>query len=244
MEKFGKIFLILIVTMLLGIKNINAQEFYFTNNNGVNFTEREYNYVTQLFFDGYQNDMTQSEFNSVMENIDGEVHKYVLGADHRIENTRGTHYLDTTDRELIVTTSCGNTTCTIVEELNWDTFPATRSYDLLGAYSSKAITNSSIVTKLYKNGNLNNTYTSAQTFSNGFGQSVKLPTGTLGSLDITQSFTVKKGGSLHVTYQHATQSITLTKSKSYTISPSGMGGVFNHNYSSYYDFEDGIYITL
>lgn len=48
------------------------------------------------------------------------------------------------------------------------------------------------------------------------------------------------GNSISGTYQHAKKDITLAKSRSYTISASGLGGVLKHNYASYYDAMQGI----
>lgn len=49
------------------------------------------------------------------------------------------------------------------------------------------------------------------------------------------------GTYVYSTYQHATSNVSLAISKSYTISSSGLGGVINHSYSSYYDGMEGVY---
>ena len=49
------------------------------------------------------------------------------------------------------------------------------------------------------------------------------------------------GTYVYGTYQHATTNVSLATSKSYTISSSGLGGVLNHSYSSYYGGMQGVY---
>ena len=79
--------------------------------------------------------------------------------------------------------------------------------------------------------------------NNGFGVSFKLPTGG-SSLNITQMFEVSIGGTVYASYQHANKTSTLDKSKDYSISKNGYGGVFLFSTlsSSYYDGMDGVYI--
>lgn len=43
------------------------------------------------------------------------------------------------------------------------------------------------------------------------------------------------------TYQHATSDITLAKSKSYTITNEGLGGILKHDYANYYDGMQGVF---
>ena len=50
-------------------------------------------------------------------------------------------------------------------------------------------------------------------------------------------------GTTYGTYQHATSNISLNTSKSYTFTTSpnsGLGGVLNHNYPSYFDNMQGV----
>ena len=224
-------------------------EAYYTNNNGVDFTEEEYRYVTDLYFDGYQADMTQDDLDFISPTIGSTINKYrVVGDELELINpniceTRGIYPMYASDKDIVLTTSCSGGTCSAIIETDWNIQPGIRSYDLVGFYTSGS--HALNTTKIYKDGSLTTTYsnTSAQCFLRGCGQSAKLPTGSFSSLEVIQTFSCAINKTLHVSYQHAISTITKTKSEDFTISGSGMGGVFSHNYSTYYENIGGISIT-
>jgi hypothetical protein len=43
------------------------------------------------------------------------------------------------------------------------------------------------------------------------------------------------GNAIYGTYQHATSNVSLATSKAYTFSATGLGGVLDHSYATYYD---------
>lgn len=49
---------IIIILASLFIGNVNAQEFYYENNNGVILTKQEYDKISEFFWEGYQNNLT------------------------------------------------------------------------------------------------------------------------------------------------------------------------------------------
>ncbi len=150
---------------------------------------------------------------------------------------------ETGSKILTIKESCASD-CTITMTATWKAMPRVRSYDIIGTRLKNVSLLNTSTTKVIKD----STYTSsADTVykDNGFGVSVKLPTGG-NSLIITQYFKVSKGGTVYGSYQHATRTISLANSKNYTISPNGLGGVFqfNNGYNSYYDSMAGVDIAV
>ena len=52
---------------------VSAKEIYFTNDNGVSLTKEEYDFLTKMYWDGYQKMMTKEEYqrfddNNIMDN--------------------------------------------------------------------------------------------------------------------------------------------------------------------------------
>ena len=72
--KYSKLLLLALV-FVLPIGLVKADPYY-TNNNGVEFSEDEYRYISDLYFDGYQADMTQDEVDFTLENFGSTVRKY------------------------------------------------------------------------------------------------------------------------------------------------------------------------
>ena len=59
---------IIIILASLFIGNVNAQEFYYENNNGVILTKQEYDKISEFFWEGYQNNLTNEEFTFLKKN--------------------------------------------------------------------------------------------------------------------------------------------------------------------------------
>ena len=59
--------LLAIIMSVVFVKNVYA-EVYYTNANGVVFDQNQYNYISELYWDGYQNYMTQNDFNMLYNN--------------------------------------------------------------------------------------------------------------------------------------------------------------------------------
>ena len=46
--------------------NVRADEVYYTNSHGVSLTEEQYNFLTELHFDGYQDYITEATHNKYL----------------------------------------------------------------------------------------------------------------------------------------------------------------------------------
>ena len=231
----------LLTIILLSNKNVQAQSNY-TNKNGVVFTPEEYNFISEMYWDGYQELMTKQDFKEIKDSdvMNGEIEvKEVKLYDDIL--TRGTQIIDAS-RNLKIFKSCSSN-CLISVTLNWLNNPTVRSYDVIGAY----ITNTSFVnspTTMVSSNSSAITISDLTKTSNGIRSSFKLPSGS--NITINQTFRVNKGGHVYASYQHAKSTSTLSKSKNYTFSNLGYGRVFNFNGSSrnIYDAMNGVDISV
>ena len=149
----------------------------------------------------------------------------------------------TGNKKININKNCDSTKCIITINMIWFNMPKIRSYDVLGARFEGTTLLNEPTTALFLDGVKKNITMYSVKKSNGFGVSFKLPTGG-SSLNITQMFEVSIGGTVYASYQHANKTSTLDKSKDYSISKNGYGGVFLFSTlsSSYYDGMDGVYI--
>ena len=225
------------------------EEVYYTNGYGVEFTEDEYNYFTEMFWDGYQELVTQDDFDQVEEFglFESKVEKESIVQMYTPENFIMGANLTEKGRTLKISKSCG-TYCSVGITATWNYSPNVRSYDVIGARYSG--------TTLYQN---NNTYVSStngtvtvsdsnrQNFTTGFGVSALLPSSG-GNLRISTTFYVENvsGAVVYGAYEHAAAPVTLSTSKLYYISPYGQGNVlyFTSIAAPVYDDCNGVYIAL
>lgn len=239
-----KIFLLLLLFSFFISKPVEAKESYFTNKYNVSLSKSQYDFISELYWDGYQNYINLEEYNYLLNNnfFNNTIDSYEIS-----DFNNKTIFLDTThetkSKVLKVSKVCA-TNCFITVTLTWKTIPNIKSYDVIGAYlPSTNLANNQINTSVFADDKRTD-YNEYQKLANGFGASVKIPNNINSSLKITQNFTVQKTGSLNVSYQHAKKAISLENSKKYSIGPSGYGGVFNFTYSSYFDAMQGVSITL
>lgn len=131
----------------------------------------------------------------------------------------------------------------------WKSVPNTKTYDVIGVRFDNGVSLKGNITfkELYNDssGNIVATTTNyLKQFSNGFGSSFKLGSGT--NYQISVSFEYKGSGTIYGSYQHAKKSTTLAQSQKYTISSSGYGGVFAFDSSvkDKYDAMGGVDIKV
>lgn len=231
------IFCFVVLISVTGIAS--AKECYYINSNGVCLDEKEYNFLSFMFWDGSQELMTQDDYNKFVSSdiINGEIDSKTYIA----PMTRGTEF-SSNSKKVKITKSC-TSNCLVSVNATWFSNPNIKSYDVIGAYlENTSLVNSPITTISSSVGS--NTSKEIQKFNNGFGVSVKLHEGS--NIVINQTFRVKKQGHIYASYQHATKNITLAGSKNYTIDYSGYGHVFKFNgtASSTYDMMNGVDIAL
>ena len=232
---------ILIIPLLLFIffissNKVFASDVYFVNDNNVSFSKEEYDFLTNLYWDGCQNLFTVSDYSRF---ISSELMKGKLSVKLNNAIMPLGAYHETNAKVFKIAKVC-NSDCLVSVVLTWKGYPNVRSYDVMGAYLENTSLLSSPVTFVTSS---NETY--MQKFNNGFGVSLKLPTGNV-NIVASQSFRVSKGGHVYASYQHAKSSISLANSKNYTLARYGYGGVFKFSGASVniYDQMGGIDIAV
>lgn len=234
MRKYSKVIvaILLCMTCLFSIKEVNAKEVYYTNKNDVALSKEEYDFFTKMYWDGYQESMTKAEYEEFV-NMD------FLNAEFD-SKTKVFYPMQTRDTEIAtpakslkITKLCSDN-CRISVIATWLGNPTTRSYDVIGAYLDgvelQSTPNTSVVSTTETKVALN-----LKKQANGFGTSLLLPE-TGSEIKIRQSYYVSKGGRVYASYQHAMRNSTLPTSQSFNISVFGYGNVFD-----FYGDAKGVY---
>lgn len=239
------------VILLSGIINANADEIYYTNNNNVSMTKAEYDYFGELYFEGYQEYVTTSEYNKFKTRnyFEGTIQK--VEYDESITGTPENHMMpratihETNAKKLTIAAGCAGGICTMVTTLQWKGTPRVKSYDVIGAllYNNITLLDEPITRLYYSGGTIS--YSDEKYSGDGFGTSVKLRESTT-NIRVNQTFDITGTGTVYASYQHAVETITKATSQLYTIGYGGDGGVF-HFYGAAADVFDqmgGVYMTI
>lgn len=229
-------------SMFLLTTDVQAKEVYFVNQNNVEFTKEEYDFISYMFWDGAQENMDLDDYNNFINSdiMNGDLDSNIY---YDIPLTRATS-IEEANKTLKIVKSCSSN-CFVSVTLTWKKFPTVKSYDVIGAYLDGTSLVNNPATSITTNGTITTTYKDIKKSNNGFGVSVKLPTyGT--SMIINQSFRVNKGGTVYASYQHVIKNISLSNSQNYTFSRSGYGGVFKFSGTALttYDKMKGVSISL
>lgn len=242
---------IIIVTIILNIifvANVNAKEFFYINQYGVVFSKEEYNFLSDFYFEGYQNYMKIEDYiKFVNSNIMNKTIKTSIKDDESNIGEYGVSSLsafhETSSKSIKISSACSNV-CNISIVADWKKSPTIRSYDVIGAYLKNVTINISPSTSLYYSDGVISSSSTKKT-SSGFGTSIKLPS-TGENIKIVQTFIVEPSGIIYASYQHAKKVSTLAKSQNYSIDRNGYGGVFlfDRTVESYYDAMGGVSIEL
>lgn len=224
--------ILLVAITIFGI-NINKAyaESYYTNSNGVEFTQEEYDFLTTFYWDSYVENMTEEQY-EVFINSDLLSRELTTASTTETMCSPQSTSHTTSYKNLKISAACSSD-CVVSLVLTWLGNPTVRSYDVIGTYlsnvsllSAAQATVSNTTTTYY--------YSNTKTAYNGFGNSVLLPSGS--NLIVNQIITTTTGGHVYGSYQHATQAVTLPVSKDYNFSLAGYGSVF-----SFYGNAVGIY---
>ena len=232
MFKLVRLSLILICSLfvinVLSI-NVHADDVYYTNKNGVGMTEEQYNFLGELYFDGYQEFITHDKFNKYLSmGLYGKkvYKKEIEDFESGVESPKALIH-ETTAKKLTLAYSCNGRFCGMVTGLQWKGAPKVLSYDVIGSYLYGDLTRLTTPnTFLYWSGEavefIDRVYS-----GNGYGCTVLLPKSSV-AMRIVQDIDleVNGDGTFYSSYQHATKRITLETSKKYTTGFGGDGGVF------------------
>lgn len=224
---------------LLFILNVYADDIYYTSEYGVSMTKEQYDFFTNMYWDGFQAQLTNDIYNKYLtKGLFGREVKTVV---KEIEPEKGiskslSH--ETTAKKLQLSYSCNSNYCSMVTSLVWKGVPRVKSYDIIGSviYGNNAQRINTPTTVLNAGTN-SYTYTNYVYSGKGWGCSLPLPT-TDYQMVIYQSVDLYVTGdtTFYSSYQHATSKITLENSMKYTTGYGGDGGVF-----FFYGAAEGVY---
>lgn len=232
MFKLVKLSLYLICTLfvinVLSV-TVHADDVYYTNENGVSMTEEQYKFFGELYFDGYQQYVTQDKFNKYLtlglydqKIVKKETEDFETG----VESPQALIH-ETTAKKLTLAYVCSGKYCSMITSLQWKGTPKVISYDVIGSYLYGDISRlGSPTTYLYWSGQAIE-YTDRVYSGNGYGCTALLQNSST-AMQIVQDIEVyvDGDGTFYSSYQHATKKITLETSKKYTTGYGGYGGVF------------------
>ena len=244
-----KCMLVLLVAVLMCFcVSVKAEEkeIYFVSSNGVELTKKEYDFFVKIYTEETVKTLTQEKYDLVNNSLDinnNEI-ETVIKEDIFYDiappgvSLYGT-YVETTYKKLAMSSTCFTTgVCNMIVTLNWKAQPATKSYDVFGArYSGWTVLNGDVFTiigydtKTMYCGNY-------KIRDDGHACHFKLDE-TARIQDLTQAFSVKNGGTVYASYQHAQSKITLTNAQKYYFSLGGLGYVFQF-YDEAFNVYDGM----
>lgn len=238
----SKLFFGVILGIVLFSKNVNAQGIYYQNDLGVILSKQEYEFISNMYWDGYQEYLTLEDYNEFkdMNLFDKPIEKVTKEIED-VPLTRGasvTSHL----RTLTIAKSCSDT-CVLSLVTKWNGTPTIKSYDVFGARVT-GVSTTNIKNALVSGDNYGKTYSNPKSYSNGFGYSVLVP--NVGNVKTSVTFITTKGGTVYGSYQHAMRNTTEAVSRQYTIGLGGYGRVFNFTGSALniYDNAPGVDIQV
>ena len=243
--KIKKYMSFLILSIIVGLSNVSASSLY-VNDYGVQFTNEQYDYITKMFYDGYQNTMTQDEFNRIL-NADLFNEKVTIVSNNEVSKIIETRSTQVTQngRTTKIVKSCTSSECLVTITATWSLTPSINSWDVIGFRLTSGTINNIGTAKVTSPGySISYPASYAQTSGNGFGHSVQL--GGVPNMKVSTYMYCSVGGTAYGSYQHAMSNVSNATSKLYTIGAGGYGYVFNFYGAAVgkYDGATGVYISL
>lgn len=230
--------------LIVNVKALENNDIYYENNNGVQLTKSEYDFVSEFYYEGYQDYMTLDNYLRLKEaEIFGKkINKVVYNENNGIQTLTDVTY-QSASKKLILSYVC-NSRCYAAFQATWTTIANVRSYDLIGAYSPTANALVAEESSMIYSGR-SYAATEKNNSKNGISSTFKLPS-TDAKYIFTLDFNVPIGTKVYASYQHAKKTISLANSRKYTYASSGYGGVFrfDSSVSGYYDGMGGVSATL
>ncbi len=236
------LFILILISILFVPTFVFAkEETYYTNDNGVSLTEKEYNFISELYYEGFQKHITKELYDDLKSDDIFSHEIESKSVEYNPKQTRGT-FIEDTGRKLRISKVC-TSNCLITVLYDWKGEPTIKSYDVMGAYFDRTKLENSPFTVIESSVD----YGLLEDYkkeSNGLGCSFKLIEGS--DIKLTQSFRVSVGGHVYASYQHALKPSTLALSKDYKFSLYGHGNVFEFSATArnYYDDMNGVDIEV
>lgn len=189
------------------------------------FTEKEKEYIIDFYGEDYLENMSTSTYKWIKSlDIDTNGIAFNKTTDTNVMQPNGT-YVQTADEMVGISRSCDSSFCSVTVLARWLNNPTIRSYDVIGVRYYNTSAYGDAKTTIVTSSAGSTAYSNYRSFSNGFGNSVKLPTSG-SNIVVEQHLYVKPTGRIYASYQHAMRNTTLATSKLYNISGGGNGSVF------------------
>lgn len=235
--------LMVLSTAIMGMGKVSAEatnNIYYTNQNGINLTEKEYNLVKNMFDEHFVEIMNQEDYEHISRlDVNNRQVELTIKEPDYIQS-RTSSFVETQGKKLVIGKSCDSKACTVIMTNTWKYVPKVKSYDVIGAmFSNTSLYGNGQVT-IFKFDGVNHTCNNYVKKSDGIGCSYKLDSKATKEFYTYMDFDVYTGGLVYGSYQHATSSVTLSQSKNYTFHINGYGNVFLFNTTKAKDSYDGM----
>ena len=235
------LFVFMICLTLINRANAETKNDYYTNYYGINIPTIKYNELKKYYTDSYIFTMNEQEYENIMKNNLKDI------SISEITDNTNINFCSTLFSTKYKTIKIINNSGYITISLVWKIMPKIRSYDVIAARLNGVSISGAISFKqtYIKDGSTNISYSSTRReFDNGVGFSFKLS--EYENLEISLSFQIKGNGNIYASYQHATNLVTLSQSKQYSLSSIGYGNVilFDNSVKNYYDAMSGVSISV
>lgn len=218
-----------------------AEEKYYTNENGVSLTKKEYDFISEMYYEGFQKYVTKELYDDLKSDdiFSQPIEKKVIEINPGL--TRG-DFIEDSGRILSIGKSCSSN-CLINVLYEWKGRPSVRTYDVMGAYFENTTLQNSPFTMVTSSAE-QGIVTEYKKEQNGLGCSFKVHDAS--DMKVAQSFRVAMGGHVYASYQHAMKTAWLVDSQDYTFSYYGYGRVFKFSEKSaeIYDAMNGVDIEV
>ena len=238
MKKKFNLILILLIGLFIGTVSVRAEEYYYVNDNGITFTKDQYDFISEMYYEGYQAYMTDKDmaYFADVDMVPGTVESMEYVDNSYLEG--GYQIMATSHETQAKRLKISKADKTISISCAWKKSPSVRSYDLIGTYLNGPSISGGVSSRIsYSGGNISPSATKSP--SNGYGAVIKLPSSG-NSIIASTTFTVTGSGRIYGSYQHAASSISLANASSFTISSSGLGQVFKFSSLSIKNKYDGM----
>ena len=236
-----KILLGIISLLIIGSLNVKA-EAYYINENGLPFTEYQYQVMVDRIGLEDVETMPYIIYDSMKINEITE-ENYTAVSYEEPNQTRGTYY-ETSCKKITISKTCDSVDCTVSFTNDWKCIPKVKSYDVIGIRLSSTNFTTTNETAYFLSNGVTTNPAGSKGASNGVGFALKVPS----SGDIGYSLVladVAKSGVVYGSYQHGVKSMNLNTALNFTFTSTGQGGVFEWgSYDSYFDQMGGVYITM
>ena len=163
--------LLFAVVFCFGLNVYAKEDVFYTNENGVELTEKEYKFLSSFFYEDYPKVMTKELYDDFIE-------KDLMSKKIQIKKISGngsskSPYHGTANKSLQISSAC-STYCYMYLTATWFNSPNNRSYDVIGSYMNGPTLVSHNYTYVSSSEG-SNYYYNVKSQSNGLGNSVLLP---------------------------------------------------------------------